>query len=167
MEQRINKWDNILRSLELKEEYVFLSQDERERERRNMRRVSIYSQLLRDEEVFWSQRSKALWIKHGYRCSRLFHRIVNQNHVSNDIRGLLIDRKVCENRDNICKFIVDSYKQLYQEKEIARPFFSGLQLKTPSEDNWGSLKKILQRGKFLKPSKLWWGTRHPDLMDFL
>lgn len=101
-EHRIAKWENTLLALEVKEESDFLLHEERDK--KYEAQLNLNS-ALKEEVMFWSQRSNALWMKHGDWCSKLDHRIVNHNRTSNAIRSLLVEDQVMYDGDSIRKNI--------------------------------------------------------------
>ncbi|XP_074315412.1 uncharacterized protein LOC141651607 [Silene latifolia] len=54
--------------------------------------VKDIAKLLNQEEVFWRQRSKALWLKEGDRNTKYFHRKAGQRKKRNHI-AMLVDRE--------------------------------------------------------------------------
>jgi hypothetical protein len=40
------------------------------------------------EEIRWRQKSTALWLKEGDKCTKFFHRVANSNRRNNSIEAL-------------------------------------------------------------------------------
>jgi len=61
-----------------------------------LRRNSIASDLERiilQEEINCRQKSRVLWLKEGYKCTKFFHQIANLNRRSNSIESSFLLRK--------------------------------------------------------------------------
>jgi len=43
------------------------------------------------EEISWRQKSRALWLKEGDKCTKFFHRVANSNRRSNFIESLSVN----------------------------------------------------------------------------
>jgi hypothetical protein len=43
------------------------------------------------EEISWRQKSRALWLKEGDKCTKFFHRVANMNKRSNSMESLLVN----------------------------------------------------------------------------
>lgn len=52
------------------------------------------TEILTQQEVFWKQRSKQLWLKEGDQNSKFFHQSARVRRKSNQIRTLLNDEGV-------------------------------------------------------------------------
>ena len=81
------------------------------------------------QESLMRQKAKARWIKEGDGNSKFFHRVVNTNHRSNTLRGVLVNgvwidepRRV---KEETCLF----FKEKFQEEEWVRPKLDGVSFK--------------------------------------
>lgn len=79
------------------------------------------------EEVSWRQKSRALWLKEGYRYTKFFHHVANSNRKSNSISLLEVDGEVVEFPVDISSTIVSIYSSLFEEPFSWRPSLDGLE----------------------------------------
>lgn len=56
---------------------------------------------LKDEEKFWSQCFRQMWIKDGDKCSKFFHKIMNSHGANNSINNLVMDGRLCKDQKEI------------------------------------------------------------------
>lgn len=88
VEQRVAKWEEALLKLEVKEEDQLLTENEKnEKQEAQLHLLDA----LRDEETFWSQKSRNLWKEQGDKCTRLFHMVINSSQESSGLTSLLIN----------------------------------------------------------------------------
>jgi len=62
-----------------------------------LRKNSIASDLERiilQEEISWRQKSRAIWLKEGDKCTNFFHQIANSNRRSNSVESLSVNGSV-------------------------------------------------------------------------
>ncbi|XP_074267317.1 uncharacterized protein LOC141590643 [Silene latifolia] len=82
------------------------------RERKNI--LGDMTQLLRQEELFWRQRSRALWLKDGDRKTKYFHKKARQRKRKNYISRVVDGRGVVrEGGDAIREAAVDYVSTLF------------------------------------------------------
>nr|XP_009804761.1 PREDICTED: uncharacterized protein LOC104249929 [Nicotiana sylvestris] len=80
-----------------------------------------YEEHIKNEEIAWRQRSRALWLKEGDRNTKFFHITANAHKRSNNIDQLVTHGETIEEPDGIKSEIIDFYKRLYTEAEGWRP----------------------------------------------
>ncbi|XP_041025319.1 uncharacterized protein LOC121265696 [Juglans microcarpa x Juglans regia] len=73
------------------------------------------------EEISWRQKSQALWLKEGDRCTKFFHRVANSHRTNNAIEVLHEEGRVLLGRDAIKDHIVHFYDKLLSEQYLWRP----------------------------------------------
>lgn len=110
VEDRTRAVQEVLNNLEAKEESCGLSLEEQNLKRCTEKEMSA---ALVDEFIFWSSRVKKPWSLHDDRCSKLFHRAVNQQQSNNNIRELVIDGRVCSDAGEIRSHINNFYRTLF------------------------------------------------------
>ncbi|XP_074308855.1 uncharacterized protein LOC141643553 [Silene latifolia] len=76
------------------------------------------AKLIKQEELFWRQRSRVIWLKEGDRNTAYFHRKARQRKQKNHIKFIINDqgRKV-ETQEGIKKVAVDYFTQLFASSE--------------------------------------------------
>ncbi|XP_074295385.1 uncharacterized protein LOC141623208 [Silene latifolia] len=73
------------------------------------------AQLLRDEEIFWRQRSRALWLKEGDRNTKFFHRKATQRKQRNYIGRLVDDEgRIREGNEEVAGVIRGYFGELFR-----------------------------------------------------
>ena len=93
------------------------------------------------EEISWSQKSRALFLKEGYNNTRFFHRLANSHRRANTMSGVEVDSIMYEVKSNIQDQVVGFYKSLYQEPEARRPTVDGLDFASLDESDRFSLER--------------------------
>ncbi|XP_075111257.1 uncharacterized protein LOC142181712 [Nicotiana tabacum] len=93
-------------------------------EEESVRKAAILMEFedhLKNEESAWRQKSRALWLKEGYRNTKFFHRTANAYKRCNNIDQLVIQDETVEEPNKIKNEIIEFYKKLYTEPEEWRP----------------------------------------------
>jgi len=78
------------------------------------------------EEISWRQKSGALWLKEGDKCTKFFHRIANSNRRSNSIESLSINGSISSDQQVIRDHVAQFYKSLFAEPFNWRPKMDNL-----------------------------------------
>jgi len=71
--------------------------------------------LIKNEEVAWRQKSRALWLKEGNRNTKFFHKVANTHKRFNYIDQLMVQGELTEKSTRIESAIIDFYQKLYSE----------------------------------------------------
>lgn len=129
-EARIQKLEEILGKLETKEEVSFLSMEETGEKLETKLKVD---EVLKEEDIFWPQRSRVQWLKNGDRYTKLFHRVANSGDATSTVRSLLIVGATCIKLETVKEHVVKFYEDFYSESNINMPFFGNLTLKRLEE----------------------------------
>lgn len=82
----------------------------------NVRKMTLdkekeLEELLRMEEVMWSQRSRATWLAHGDRNTKFFHRKASQRQSRNQIERLKDDQGVVWREEDDIENVLTNYFQ--------------------------------------------------------
>ena len=96
--------------LDKKAESTFLSQQEIELKHKMKDRLVS---LLREEEIYWYQRSKSTKLLQGDRNTKYFHLIANGKHRKTRIFQLEQDGEIIKGDDKLKKYITRYYKSLF------------------------------------------------------
>lgn len=78
-----------------------------------------YEEHLKNEEIAWRQRSKALWQKEGVKNTKYIHKVANA-HRCNIIDQLMIQDKKVRDPERIKRKITGFYQRLYSETSNRR-----------------------------------------------
>jgi hypothetical protein len=73
------------------------------------------------EEVYWRQKSRALWLKEGDNNTKFFHRVANSHRRYNHVGALRIHGVMSTDPVEIKEHIVNYYNTLYNEQSSWRP----------------------------------------------
>jgi hypothetical protein len=88
--------------------------------------VCELEQVTLQEEISWRQKSRALWLKEGDRCTKFFHRVANSNKRFNSIESLSVNGSVSSDQATIRNSAVQFYETLFSEPYCWRPRLDGL-----------------------------------------
>lgn len=72
-----------------------------------------YEEHLKNEEIAWRQRSRALWLKEGDRNTSYFHKLANAHRRSNHIDQLVVQGTTIMDPERIKEEIIGFYEKLY------------------------------------------------------
>ena len=100
---------------------------------RDLLKVDLDS-LAQFEEIFWRQKSRALWLREGDNNTGFFHKIANSNCRRNYMRCIEVNGIQNEDESELKEKVVEFYSTLYQESEDWRPKVVDLPFKTIGEE---------------------------------
>jgi hypothetical protein len=79
---------------------------------------------LEKEEMFWVQRARANWLKHGDRNTNFFHRMASKRKKQNTIKFLMDDNGIKhEDKDSMCDVVYNYFSDLFTS-EVPAPELS-------------------------------------------
>jgi hypothetical protein len=82
--------------------------------------IDVENSILQ-EEISWRQKSRALWLKEGDKCTKFFHRVANSNRRSNSIESLSVNGSISYDQQVIRDHVALFYKSLFAEPLSWRP----------------------------------------------
>lgn len=108
----LQKWNSLSRGhavqkINEKKKELALCNDS-ERERRRKIKVELDG-LLKDEEIFWCQRSRVNWLREGDRNTKYFHAKASARRKRNQIFGLFDDKGSWVSADEDIEGIISDY----------------------------------------------------------
>ncbi|XP_075092306.1 uncharacterized protein LOC107821421 [Nicotiana tabacum] len=109
---------------------------------------------LKNEEIAWRQKSRALWLKEGDRNTKFFHRTANARKRNNNIDQIMIRHEVIEDPERIENEIIEFYKELYTEPEQWRPTVNFENTTSISESERESLQSNFEEQEVLSSLKM-------------
>uniref|UniRef100_A0A803PAX6 Reverse transcriptase domain-containing protein n=1 Tax=Cannabis sativa TaxID=3483 RepID=A0A803PAX6_CANSA len=87
---------------------------------------------LAKEELFWKQRSRAIWLHHGDRNTKYFHQKASSRRKKNRIRGLFDNNlKWISSKEEIEKNICDHFQEIFSAKDYEGDMVAHLQRFVP------------------------------------
>jgi hypothetical protein len=76
--------------------------------------------LLQCEELWWSQRSRAMWLKHGDKNTSFFHQKANQRKRKNRIEHLMDDQGIQHyEHEKIEEILLKHFKNLFTSQDTS------------------------------------------------
>lgn len=88
-----------------------------------------FNGAVKEESIFWSHRSKNLWLKFSDKCLKPFPQIINKGGAASSLKYLLIGGSTYEDKGRIInQHAVEYFKDLYKEPVDDRPFCDSLNL---------------------------------------
>ncbi|KAB1227404.1 hypothetical protein CJ030_MR1G020871 [Morella rubra] len=112
-----------LSSLDIQDEGGLIDEEGRVRKLEVLGELDL---LIDMEETSWRQKSRALWLKDGDRCTKFFHRVANSNRKVNSISSLEVEGELVEDPERISDAIISFYSSLYREPFSWRPSLDDL-----------------------------------------
>ena len=83
--------------------------------------------VLMMDEIWWRQKSRALWLKEGDKNSKFFHCLASSHRSTTTVGKLLINGIPSTSQDEIRDHIALFYEQLYMEDGYRRPLLDGIE----------------------------------------
>ncbi|XP_062014370.1 uncharacterized protein LOC133730878 [Rosa rugosa] len=91
-----------------------------------------HSQILSQQETYWRQRSRAVWLKDGDKNSAFFHRKASNRRSRNCIKGLLDDSGIWQVEPDVVKrMLLEYYQQIFASEGIDDHALSNIFRATP------------------------------------
>ncbi|KAG5605938.1 hypothetical protein H5410_027430 [Solanum commersonii] len=90
--------------------------------------------IIKNEEIYWRQRSRSVWLKEGDKNTNFFHKMANAHKRYNNIDQLLIQGNIVQDPERIQGEIVEFYQKLYSENVQWRPSNNFLNLVLTQEN---------------------------------
>ncbi|KAL4180659.1 hypothetical protein AMTRI_Chr12g266970 [Amborella trichopoda] len=109
---------SAIRALDLSEESLTLSNAESNL--RTQLKLDYFS-TLKKEEIFWFQRFRVKWLRHGDHNTGYFHIIANCQHREHSISMLTVENIVLDQLADIEEAILSFYRSLYSAPSELRP----------------------------------------------
>ena len=94
------------------------------------------------EEIFWRQKSRALFVKEGDNNTRCFYRLANSRRNANLIKRIEMDGILYEDEADVRFQLVLFYQVLYKETEAWRLTMDGLDFACIEEEERLSLEEF-------------------------
>ncbi|XP_075077018.1 uncharacterized protein LOC142163778 [Nicotiana tabacum] len=134
-------------------------------EKESVRKAATLMEIevqLKNEEMTWRQKSRALWLKEGDRNTKFFHRTANARKRNNNIDQIMIRHEVVEDPERIENEIIEFYKELYTEPEQWRPTVNFENSSSISESERESLQTNFEEQEVLSNLKMCASDKAPD-----
>ena len=106
------------------------------------------------KEIYWRQKSRALFLKEGDRNTKFFHCITNSHRRCNTLNRLMVDGELSTDQGIIEGCITHFYRQLYLENEVHRPLLGEVVFSRISKEDATWLDRPLMRMKYLEWSMI-------------
>ncbi|KAG6734716.1 hypothetical protein I3843_01G274000 [Carya illinoinensis] len=94
------------------------------------------------EEIFWRQKSRALWLKEGDKCTKFFHEVANSHRRNNTIEALHSGSNVLHSPKEIQDHMLQYYEDLLAKKVEWCPKLDGLIFEQQDSDVAGWLERL-------------------------
>lgn len=76
--------------------------------------------ISKQEEIFWRQKSRSIWLKQGDNNTSFFHKMANAHHRYSHIDNLVINGRSVTDEESINNKILAFFKSLYSEDEPSK-----------------------------------------------
>lgn len=136
---KLAKWDNIL-------EEGALSDEEKVAKATSFME---YEEVIKNEEIYWRQRSRTQWLKEGDTNTKYFHKMASVHRRYNGIDQLQIQGVLTEDPAEIRDGILSFYHNLFTETVAWRPVYSCRNCPTISEQERDSLQANFEEQEVL------------------
>lgn len=84
-----------------------------------------YHHILKEQKIYWLQRSRVLWLQEGDRNTSFFHWKASARRSSNTIRGLFNQHGIwCSSPRDILQILSDYFSSLFSDESVS--FMPGL-----------------------------------------
>ena len=119
------------------------------------------------KEIFWRQKSCALFVKEGDNNTRFFHRLANSHRNANLIKRLEVDGVIYEDEADVRYQLVLFYQGLFEENEVWSPTMDGLDFACIGEEERVSLEKEFSEEEVIQVLREMEGDKAPGPDGFI
>ncbi|KAG7951253.1 hypothetical protein I3843_13G156700 [Carya illinoinensis] len=117
---------------------------------RKMVVVIELEKVLLMEEISWRQKSRALWLKEGDKCTKFLHKVANSHRRSNTIETLHTGTQVLSSFDELENHIVQHFENLLLEPVRLRPKLDGLSFESIDSQSANGLEREFEEHEVFK-----------------
>ncbi|XP_035551700.1 uncharacterized protein LOC118349876 [Juglans regia] len=112
--------------------------------------VTELERVLFSVERSWRQKSRALWLKEGDRCTKFFHKVVNSHRRNNAIESLHSGTQVLSSPPKLANHIAHYYGTLLIESATLRPKLDALSFEAIDPQNVSVLERPFDEKEIFK-----------------